>query len=139
MRALLVVVCLTLASAVSATSFVATAHANSIDRELLRRVLRTAHPAVAACRLPPERYVVRLVVEPDGRVSDVTLEEPLDASVDATRCVTRAFARVVFPAFGAPPPPPARPRRGEPRSHLPPATPRVGHIVVSWPFVVRAE
>jgi hypothetical protein len=114
-----------------------TAHASSIDRELLRRVLVTASPALAGCRLPVERYVVRLVVEGDGRVSDVRVSEPLDVSDEHARCVVGAFERVVFPAFEPPRPAPRPPRPGEPRSHLPSAARRVGPIVIHWPFVVR--
>jgi hypothetical protein len=84
-------------------------YASSIDRELLRRVLATASPALAECGLPAERHVVRLV----------------------------AFERVVFPAFEPPRPASSSPRPGEPRSHLPPAARRVGPIVITWPFVVR--
>lgn len=122
---------------VFALSGISVARASSLDRELLRRVLVTAHPEVAACRLPPERYVVRLVLEGDGSVSEVTLREPFDASAAATRCITRAFERLTFPSFGPRPTPAPGVRPGEPRSHLPPASRSVGHVVVTWPFIVR--
>jgi hypothetical protein len=112
-------------------------YASSIDRELLRRVLATASPALAECGLPAERHVVRLVVEGDGRVSDVRVSQPLEISDEHTHCVARAFERVVFPAFEPPRPASSSPRPGEPRSHLPPAARRVGPIVITWPFVVR--
>jgi hypothetical protein len=118
-------------------SWTSRAHASSIDRELLRRVLVTASPALAECGLPVERYAVRLVVEGDGRISDVRVSEPLDVSDEHARCVVRAFERVTFPAFEPPRPASRAPRRGEPRSHLPPAARRVGPIVIHWPFVVR--
>lgn len=120
---------------VSSTS--SRAHASSLDRELLRRVLVTASPALAECRLPAERYVVRLVVEGDGRVSDVRVSEPLDVSDEHARCVVRAFERVTFPAFEPPLAVARPPRSGEARSHLPSAARRVGRIVITWPFVVR--
>lgn len=124
-----------IAIVVSSTS--SRAHASSLDRELLRRVLVTASPALAECGLPAERYVVRLVVEGDGRVSDVRVSEPFDVSDEHARCVVRAFERVTFPAFEPPLRVARPPRSGEPRSHLPPAARRVGRIVITWPFVVR--
>lgn len=118
-------------------SWSARAQASSIDRELLRRVLVTAGPTLAACGLPVERYVVRLVVEGDGRISDVRVSEPFDVSDEHARCVVRAFERVTFPAFDPPRPAPRAPRPGEPRSHLPTAARRAGPIVIHWLFVVR--
>jgi hypothetical protein len=129
---------LALSIVVVVSSTTSRAHASSIDRELIRRVLVTASPALAECGLPVERYVVRLVVEGDGRVSDVRVSEPIDVSHEKARCVVRAFERVVFPAFEPPRPPSNAPRPGEPRSHLPPVVRRVGSIVIHWPFVVRA-
>jgi len=114
------------------------AHASSIDRELLRRALVTASPALAECGLPAERYVVRLVLEGDGRISELGVSEPLEISDEHARCVVRAFEQVVFPAF-EPPRPASRARPGEPRSHLPSTARRVGPIVITWPFVVRGE
>ena len=131
------IVALVFVALVFVVSWSCRAQASSLDRELLRRVLVTASPALAECGLPAERYVVRLVVEGDGRVSDVRVSEPFDVSDEHARCVVRAFERVTFPAFESPLAVARPPRSGEPRSRLPPAARRVGRIVISWPFVVR--
>ncbi|MBX3246029.1 MAG: hypothetical protein KF901_02470 [Myxococcales bacterium] len=114
------------------------ANASSIDRELLRQVLSSAHPAIARCGLAPDRYVVRLTIEGDGAVSRVLVSEPFDLAPADAQCVARAFEALVFPTFGRPPAPPTT-RPGEPRSHLPHATRRVERILVTWPFVIRGE
>ena len=120
------------------------AKTSSIDRTMFRRVLAGANDGVRACRvahgLPDGRYVVRLTVEMDGKVTELELRQsPRRLSTNATACLRRTFMALKFPDRPpAPRPAPPPHRRGEPRHHLPPdlrAGPvDDGLIVIWWPF-----
>jgi hypothetical protein len=113
----------------------ASASATSIDRELLRRVLRSANADVAACSAPSGRYVVRIVIEDDGKVTDVAITDSPDISRSVKSCIVASYRRLVFPAFGPPrPQAPPVPRMTAPVSHLP--MPRPATIQVFWLFIV---
>jgi hypothetical protein len=113
----------------------ATASATSIDREALRRVLRSANADVAACAPPSGRYVIHLVIEDDGKVSDVAITDSPEIALATKSCILAAYRGLSFPAFGPPRRPTAPiPRMTAPVSHLP--APRRGTIQVSWPFIV---
>lgn len=113
----------------------ASVSATSIDREALRRVLRSANTDVATCAPASGRYVLRIVIEDDGKVTDVAITDSPEIALATKSCILAAYRRLVFPAFGPPRrPAAATPRMTAPVSHLP--QPRRGTILVSWPFVV---
>ncbi len=76
------------------------AGASSLDRTVLLRVLRSAHPAVGRCAGKWQlegRHVVRITVV-DQRVTSVVLSEaPKGEPAAARRCVTAAFEGLRFP------------------------------------------
>lgn len=130
----------------AAATLVARPAAACIAREPLVEVLREASADVAACRaaheLPEGRYVVRLRIDPDGKLGEVALgEAPGALSEAAESCLAAAFARRSFAPWGTPEEPAASAVSGGGRaSRVPPAPrrPGPGAIHVVWPFLLAS-
>lgn len=76
----------------------------SLDRELIRREMKQAEPAVARCiavhALPEGRYSFTITVGSSGGVLDVKLEQAPDRVTPAgAQCLTAAYRRVRFKPF----------------------------------------
>jgi len=107
-------------------------------------VLRGASPDILTCRdrhhLEAGRYQVSLIIDPTGKVHRVQLVAgPSRPDPAAESCLAAAFTRLRFETGYALPAAREGTRTGNGRvSRVPPdgRTPRVGTIVINWPFVL---
>ncbi|MCA9605375.1 MAG: hypothetical protein KC619_07260 [Myxococcales bacterium] len=121
----------------------------SLAREPIVRVLRRANDDLRACRerhhLPAGRYLVRLVIDPTGKVREVELgAAPEHPGAAAESCIAAAFTHLRFETGYEPAPEPDaldRVTGGGRRSAVPPdlrnrvSGGRGGIIVISWPWI----